>query len=202
MKKRWCSIPDHAAAPAASGGDAGQCGRGGPSRRWWWELTGLEGRTCWGRCCPSRRAPGRTAAFGGETVEDPEKDRALRAMRPLDQMDPEGFTCWTSRRTAPTGNSAGPTTRPTPIRSPSGFQRRTPLAVSAVYHRYAFDSYYRLDLSGLELTPGDRGAGGGAPPAGLPIQGPLCWPWRAGGPHPGGRSCCWRWPSACAPDGR
>lgn len=28
------------------------------------------------------------------------------------------------------------------------------MAVSGVYHRYAFDSYYRLDLSGVELMPG------------------------------------------------
>ena len=34
------------------------------------------------------------------------------------------------------------------------FPEEDALAVSGVYHRYAFDSYYRLDLSGLELAPG------------------------------------------------
>ena len=123
MKKRWCSILTAlllllplAAMPASA--DAG------PKPSVVVELTGLEGRTCWGTLLSQQEGTGPYGRFSeGETVEGPEKDRALRAMRPLDQR---AFTCWTSRRTAPTGNSAGPTTRPTPIRSPSGFQRRTP----------------------------------------------------------------------------
>lgn len=120
MKKRWCSILTAlllllplAAMPASA--DAG------PKPSVVVELTGLEGRTCWGTLLSQQEGTGPYGRFSeGETVEGPEKDRALRAMRPLDQMDPE----------------------------------EDALAVSAVYHRYAFDSYYRLDLSGLELTPG------------------------------------------------
>ena len=74
--------------------------------------------------------------------------------------------------------------------------------MSGVYHRYAFDSYYRLDLSGVELMPGDRGVGGGAPPAGLPIRGPLLALAGRVAPHPGGRNCCWPWLLDCAPDRR
>lgn len=91
MKKRWCSILTAlllllplAAMPASA--DAG------PKPSVVVELTGLEGRTCWGTLLSQQEGTGPYGRFSeGETVEGPEKDRALRAMRPLDQMDPEGF---------------------------------------------------------------------------------------------------------------
>ena len=80
MKKRWCSILTAlllllplAAMPASA--DAG------PKPSVVVELTGLEGRTCWGTLLSQQEGTGPYGRFSeGETVEGPEKDRALRAM--------------------------------------------------------------------------------------------------------------------------
>lgn len=87
-------------------------------------------------------------------MEGPEKDRALRAMRPLDQMDPEGFYLLDFAEDCSDGELSWTYYPPHTYQIALWFPEEDALAVSAVYHRYAFDSYYRLDLSGLELTPG------------------------------------------------
>ena len=81
-------------------------------------------------------------------------DRALRAMRPLDQMDPEGFYLLDFAEDCSDGELSWTYYPPHTYQIALWFPEEDALAVSAVYHRYAFDSYYRLDLSGLELTPG------------------------------------------------
>ena len=154
MKKRWCSILTTlllllplAAMPASA--DAG------PKPSVVVELTGLEGRTCWGTLLSQQEGTGPYGRFSeGETVEDPEKDRALRAMRPLDQMDPEGFYLLDFAEDCSDGELSWTYYPPHTYQIALWFPEEDALAVSAVYHRYAFDSYYRLDLSGLELTPG------------------------------------------------
>ena len=154
MKKRWCSILTAlllllplAAMPASA--DAG------PKPSVVVELTGLEGRTCWGTLLSQQEGTGPYGRFSeGETVEGPEKDRALRAMRPLDQMDPEGFYLLDFAEDCSDGELSWTYYPPHTYQIALWFPEEDALAVSAVYHRYAFDSYYRLDLSGLELTPG------------------------------------------------
>lgn len=75
-------------------------------------------------------------------------------MRPLDQMDPEGFYLLDFAEDCSDGELSWTYYPPHTYQIALWFPEEDALAVSAVYHRYAFDSYYRLDLSGLELTPG------------------------------------------------
>ena len=153
MKKRWCSILTTlllllplAAMPASA--DAG------PKPSVVVELTGLEGRTCWGTLLSQQEGTGPYGRFSeGETVEDPEKDRALRAMRPLDQMDPEGFYLLDFAEDCSDGELSWTYYPPHTYQIALWFPEEDALAVSAVYHRYAFDSYYRLDpVSYTHLT--------------------------------------------------
>lgn len=154
MKKRWCSILTAlllllplAAMPANA--DAG------PKPSVVVELTGLEGRTCWGTLLSQQESTGPYGRFqGGEAAEDPEEDRALNALLPLERMDSEGFHLLNFVKDCSDGEFSWTYYPPHTYKIALWFPEEDALAVSGVYHRYAFDSYYRLDLSGVDLTPG------------------------------------------------
>ncbi len=154
MKKRWCSILTAlllllplAAMPANA--DAG------PKPSVVVELTGLEGRICWGTLLSQQESTGPYGRFhGGEAAEDPEEDRALNALLPLALADSDGFHLLDFAADCSSGELSWTYYPPHTYKIALWFPEEDALAVSGVYHRYAFDSYYRLDLSGVELTPG------------------------------------------------
>lgn len=154
MKKRWCSILTAlllllplAAMPANA--DAG------PKPSVVVELTGLEGRTCWGTLLSQQEGTGPYGRFyEEESAEDLEEDRALRALLPLERMDSEGFHLLNFVKDCSDGEFSWTYYPPHTYKIALWFPEEDALAVSGVYHRYAFDSYYRLDLSGVELMPG------------------------------------------------
>lgn len=154
MKKRWCSILTAlllllplAAMPANA--DAG------PKPSVVVELTGLEGRTCWGTLLSQQEGTGPYGRFyEEEAAEDLEEDRALRALLPLERMDSEGFHLLNFVKDCSDGEFSWTYYPPHTYKIALWFPEEDALAVSGVYHRYAFDSYYRLDLSGVELMPG------------------------------------------------
>lgn len=154
MKKRWCSILTAlllllplTAMPVSA--DTG------PKPSVVVELTGLEGRTCWGTLLSQQEGTGPYGRFyEEEAAEDPEEDRALRALLPLEQMDSEGFHLLNFVKDCSDGEFSWTYYPPHTYKIALWFPEEDALAVSGVYHRYAFDSYYRLDLSGVELTPG------------------------------------------------
>lgn len=115
------------------------------------ELTGLEGRTCWGTLLTTQEGTGPYSRFSGEEAAE---DRALRALLPLERMDSEGFHLLNFVKDCSDGEFSWTYYPPHTYKIALWFPEEDALAVSGVYHRYAFDSYYRLDLSGLELAPG------------------------------------------------
>lgn len=118
-------------------------------------LEGLEGRTCWGTLLSQQEGTGPYGRFyEEEAAEDPEEDRALRALLPLERMDSEGFHLLNFVKDCSDGEFSWTYYPPHTYKIALWFPEEDALAVSGVYHRYAFDSYYRLDLSGLELAPG------------------------------------------------
>ena len=118
-------------------------------------LEGLEGRTCWGTLLSQQEGTGPYGRFyEEEAAEDPEEDRALRALLPLERMDSEGFHLLNFVKDCSDGEFSWTYYPPHTYKIALWFPEEDALAVSGVYHRYAFDSYYRLDLSGVELTPG------------------------------------------------
>lgn len=114
-------------------------------------LEGLEGRTCWGTLLSQQEG---TGPYGRFYEEDPEEDRALRALLPLERMDSEGFHLLNFVKDCSDGEFSWTYYPPHTYKIALWFPEEDALAVSGVYHRYAFDSYYRLDLSGVELMPG------------------------------------------------
>ncbi|MBS7219626.1 MAG: hypothetical protein KH028_09465 [Oscillospiraceae bacterium] len=154
MKKRWCSILTAlllllplAAMPVSA--DAG------PKPSVVVALEGLEGRTCWGTLLSQQEGTGPYGRFyEEEAAEDPAEDRALRALLPLDQMDAEGFHLLDFVEDCSNGELSWTYYPPHTYKIALWFPKEDALVVSGVYHRYAFDSYYRLDLSDVELTPG------------------------------------------------
>ena len=118
-------------------------------------LEGLEGRTCWGTLLSQQEGTGPYGRFyEEEAAEDPEEDRALRALLPLERMDSEGFHLLNFVKDCSDGEISWTYYPPHTYKIALWFPEEDALAVSGVYHRYAFDSYYRLDLSGVELMPG------------------------------------------------
>lgn len=118
-------------------------------------LDGLEGRTCWGTLLSQQEGTGPYGRFyEEEAAEDPEEDRALRALLPLERMDSEGFHLLNFVKDCSNGEFSWTYYPPHTYKIALWFPEEDALAVSGVYHRYAFDSYYRLDLSGVELMPG------------------------------------------------
>ena len=118
-------------------------------------LEGLEGRTCWGTLLSQQEGTGPYGRFyEEEAAEDPEEDRALRALLPLERMDSEGFHLLNFVKDCSDGEFSWTYYPPHTYKIAIWFPEEDALAVSGVYHRYAFDSYYRLDLSGVELMPG------------------------------------------------
>ena len=118
-------------------------------------LEGLEGRTCWGTRLSQQEGTGPYGRFyEEEAAEDPEEDRALRALLPLERMDSEGFHLLNFVKDCSDGEFSWTYYPPHTYKIALWFPEEDALAVSGVYHRYAFDSYYRLDLSGVELMPG------------------------------------------------
>lgn len=118
-------------------------------------LEGLEGRTCWGTLLSQQESTGPYGRFyEEEAAEDPEEDRALRALLPLERMDSEGFHLLNFVKDCSDGEFSWTYYPPHTYKIALWFPEEDALAVSGVYHRYAFDSYYRLDLSGVELMPG------------------------------------------------
>ena len=118
-------------------------------------LEGLEGRTCWGTLLSQQEGTGPYGRFyEEEAAEDPEEDRALRALLPLERMDSEGFHLLNCVKDCSDGEFSWTYYPPHTYKIALWFPEEDALAVSGVYHRYAFDSYYRLDLSGVELMPG------------------------------------------------
>ena len=117
-------------------------------------LEGLEGRTCWGTLLSQQEGTGPYGRFYEEAAEDPEEDRALRALLPLERMDSEGFHLLNFVKDCSDGEFSWTYYPPHTYKIALWFPEEDALAVSGVYHRYAFDSYYRLDLSGVELMPG------------------------------------------------
>lgn len=166
-------------------------------------LEGLEGRTCWGTLLSQQEGTGPYGRFyEEEAAEDPEEDRALRALLPLERMDSEGFHLLNFVKDCSDGEFSWTYYPPHTYKIALWFPEEDALAVSGVYHRYAFDSYYRLDLSGVELMPGGSWSWRRRASSGITHTGPLCWPWRVGWPSPWGRNCCWPWLLDCAPDRR
>lgn len=153
MKKRWCSILTAlllllplTAMPVSA--DAG------PKPSLVVALEGLEGRTCWGTLLSQQEGTGPYSRFyGEEAAEDPAEDRALRALLPLERIDSEGFHLLDFVEDCSNGELSWTYYPPHTYKIALWFPEENALAVSGVYHRYAFDSYYRLDLSGVELTP-------------------------------------------------
>ena len=118
-------------------------------------LEGLEGRTCWGTLLSQQEGTGPYGRFyEEEAAEDPEEDRALGALLPLERMDSEGFHLLNFVKDCSDGEFSWTYYPPHTYKIALWFPEEDALAVSGVYHRYAFDSYYRLDLSGVELMPG------------------------------------------------
>ncbi len=118
-------------------------------------LEGLEGRICWGTLLSQQEGTGPYGRFyEEEAAEDPEEDRALRALLPLERMDSEGFHLLNFVKDCSDGEFSWTYYPPHTYKIALWFPEEDALAVSGVYHRYAFDSYYRLDLSGVELMPG------------------------------------------------
>lgn len=118
-------------------------------------LEGLEGRTCWGTLLSQQEGTGPYGRFyEEEAAEDPEEDRALRALLPLERMDSEGFHLLNFVKDCSDGEFSWTYYPPHTYKIALWFPEEDALAVSGVYHRYAFDSYYWLDLSGVELMPG------------------------------------------------
>ena len=118
-------------------------------------LEGLEGRSCWGTLLSQQEGTGPYGRFyEEEAAEDPEEDRALRALLPLERMDSEGFHLLNFVKDCSDGEFSWTYYPPHTYKIALWFPEEDALAVSGVYHRYAFDSYYRLDLSGVELMPG------------------------------------------------
>lgn len=118
-------------------------------------LDGLEGRTCWGTLLSQQEGTGPYGRFyEEEAAEDPEEDRALRALLPLERMDSEGFHLLNFVKDCSDEEFSWTYYPPHTYKIALWFPEEDALAVSGVYHRYAFDSYYRLDLSGVELMPG------------------------------------------------
>lgn len=154
MKKRWCSILTAlllllplTAMPVSA--DVG------PKPSVVVALEGLEGRTCWGTLLSQQEGTGPYGRFyEEEAAEDPEEDRALRALLPLERMDSEGFHLLNFVKDCSDGEFSWTYYPPHTYKIALWFPEEDALAVSGVYHRYAFDSYYRLDLSGVELMPG------------------------------------------------
>lgn len=154
MKKRWCSILTAlllllplTAMPVSA--DAG------PKPSVVVALEGLEGRTCWGTLLSQQEGTGPYGRFyEEEAAEDPAEDQALRALLPLERMDSEGFHLLNFVKDCSDGEFSWTYYPPHTYKIALWFPEEDALAVSGVYHRYAFDSYYRLDLSGVELTPG------------------------------------------------
>ena len=154
MKKRWRSILTAlllllplTAMPVSA--DAG------PKPSVVVALEGLEGRTCWGTLLSQQEGTGPYGRFyEEEAAEDPEEDRALRALLPLERMDSEGFHLLNFVKDCSDGEFSWTYYPPHTYKIALWFPEEDALAVSGVYHRYAFDSYYRLDLSGVELMPG------------------------------------------------
>lgn len=154
MKKRWCSILTAlllllplTAMPVSA--DAG------PKPSVVVALEGLEGRTCWGTLLSQQEGTGPYGRFyEEEAAEDPEEDRALHALLPLERMGSEGFHLLNFVKDCSDGEFSWTYYPPHTYKIALWFPEEDALAVSGVYHRYAFDSYYRLDLSGVELMPG------------------------------------------------
>lgn len=154
MKKRWCSILTAlllllplTAMPVSA--DAG------PKPSVVVALEGLEGRTCWGTLLSQQEGTGPYGRFyEEEAAEEPEEDRALHALLPLERMDSEGFHLLNFVKDCSDGEFSWTYYPPHTYKIALWFPEEDALAVSGVYHRYAFDSYYRLDLSGVELMPG------------------------------------------------
>ncbi len=154
MKKRWRSILTAlllllplTAMPVSA--DAG------PKPSVVVALEGLEGRTCWGTLLSQQEGTGPYGRFyEEEEAEDPEEDRALHALLPLERMDSEGFHLLNFVKDCSDGEFSWTYYPPHTYKIALWFPEEDALAVSGVYHRYAFDSYYRLDLSGVELMPG------------------------------------------------
>ena len=154
MKKRWCSILTAlllllplTAMPVSA--DVG------PKPSVVVALEGLEGRTCLGTLLSQQEGTGPYGRFyEEEAAEDPEEDRALRALLPLERMDSEGFHLLNFVKDCSDGEFSWTYYPPHTYKIALWFPEEDALAVSGVYHRYAFDSYYRLDLSGVELMPG------------------------------------------------
>ena len=154
MKKRWCSILTAlllllplTAMPVSA--DAG------PKPSVVVALEGLEGRTCWGTLLSQQEGTGPYGRFyEEEAAEDPEEDRALHALLPLERMDSEGFHLLNFVKDCSDGEFSWTYYPPHTYKIALWFPEEDALAVSGVYHRYAFDSYYRLELSGVELMPG------------------------------------------------
>lgn len=154
MKKRWRSILTAlllllplTAMPVSA--DAG------PKPSVVVALEGLEGRTCWGTLLSQQEGTGPYGRFyEEEAAEDPEEDRALHALLPLERMDSEGFHLLNFVKDCSDGEFSWTYYPPHTYKIALWFPEEDALAVSGVYHRYAFDSYYRLDLSGVELMPG------------------------------------------------
>lgn len=154
MKKRWRSILTAlllllplTAMPVSA--DAG------PKPSVVVALEGLEGRTCWGTLLSQQEGTGPYGRFyEEEAAEDPEEDRALHALLPLERMGSEGFHLLNFVKDCSDGEFSWTYYPPHTYKIALWFPEEDALAVSGVYHRYAFDSYYRLDLSGVELMPG------------------------------------------------
>lgn len=154
MKKRWRSILTAlllllplTAMPVSA--DAG------PKPSVVVALEGLEGRTCWGTLLSQQEGTGPYGRFyEEEAAEDPAEDQALRALLPLERMDSEGFHLLNFVKDCSDGEFSWTYYPPHTYKIALWFPEEDALAVSGVYHRYAFDSYYRLDLSGVELMPG------------------------------------------------
>ena len=122
-------------------------------------LEGLEGRTCWGTLLSEVSSTGPYSALDLESWrdwadEDQEEAAAFQAFLKLGGEDTEAFYVMSYVQDCSDGTFAWTYYPPSVFKLALWFQEEDALVVGPTRERYAFDSYFTLDLSDVDLHPG------------------------------------------------
>ena len=119
-------------------------------------LEGLEGRPCWGTLLSQVSSTGPYSALEGRelTDSDPGEAAALQAFLSLDAEDTEGFYVLNYVQDCSDGTFSWTYYPPGVFKLALWFPEEDALLVGPMEKRYAFDSYYTLDLSQTAPEPG------------------------------------------------
>ena len=120
-------------------------------------LEGLDGRTCWGTLLSQKSSTGPYSAIDQESGRDwasEDQEDAGQAFLSLDKEVTEGFYVMSYVQDCSDGTFSWGYYPPGTFKLALWFPEEDAFLVGPVRERYAFDSYFTLDLSQTELVSG------------------------------------------------